>query len=82
MNGFTLKNGYALDVDPYYRGGGMYLYDSSPALTGITFSDNEANFRNFMKVINRDAGGLLLETMTTADIDGFLADSSKQARAA
>ena len=61
-----------------------------PLLAGIIratrsdewLSDTETNFRSFMKVINRDAGGLLLETMTTADIDSFIAYSSKKARAA
>jgi hypothetical protein len=35
-----------------------------------------------MKVLNRDAGGLLLETMTSTAIDYFIATSARKARAA
>jgi hypothetical protein len=43
---------------------------------------SEDNFRNLMKVLNRDAGGLLLETMTSTAIDCFIAASARKARAA
>lgn len=42
----------------------------------------ERNFREFMIVINRDAGGLLLEEMTNDEIDNFLASSTDKAQAA
>jgi len=44
ITGFTVRNGNAQADPPYHHtGGGMYLKDSNPTLTGLTFSDNTAS---------------------------------------
>lgn len=40
ITGFTVRNGFA--GGDAGRGGGMYLFDSSPTLLGVTFSGNTA----------------------------------------
>jgi len=39
-------------------------------------TSDEANFRHFMKVLNRNGGGILFEVMTAADVDKFLANTA------
>ncbi len=44
LDGFTITDGNANGSDPHYHGGGMFNYDSSPAVTNCTFSDNSADY--------------------------------------
>jgi chitinase len=39
-------------------------------------TSDEANFRHFMKVLNRNGGGILFEVMAAADVDKFLANTA------
>jgi predicted outer membrane repeat protein len=43
LDGFTITAGNANGTDPNDRGGGMYNYNSSPALINCTFSRNSAD---------------------------------------
>lgn len=43
LDGFTITLGFADDVD-HNDGGGMYLYQSSPTLTNVTFTANSAQY--------------------------------------
>jgi len=42
ITGFTIQNGNAQGDHPYHDGGGISLINSSPTLTGVTFSGNTA----------------------------------------
>ncbi|MBE2198860.1 MAG: hypothetical protein IAE79_09635 [Anaerolinea sp.] len=42
LDGFVITAGQANGSIPDYNGGGMYTYNGSPTLTGITFSGNTA----------------------------------------
>jgi len=42
LDGFTVTAGNANGSDPDYKGGGIYNYSSSPTLTNVTFSGNQA----------------------------------------
>ncbi|HEY5902253.1 MAG TPA: choice-of-anchor Q domain-containing protein [Anaerolineales bacterium] len=42
LDGFTIRDGNASALDPYDRGAGMYLIDSSPKLVSLTFTANQA----------------------------------------
>jgi hypothetical protein len=44
-------------------------------------TETEANFRVFMRVLNRNGGGVLFEALPEAQVDQFLEDSSEQAQA-
>lgn len=51
----------ALDKDPWYKG----------------YTSGVFNFREFMKVVNREGGGILFEVIADSDVDTFM-DSCKQ----
>ena len=39
-------------------------------------TSDEASFRHFMKVLNRNGGGILFEVMSKSEVDKFLADTA------
>lgn len=43
-------------------------------------TDTEANFRDFMKVLNRDGGGILFESLGTGYVDDFLESCAERAK--
>ncbi len=51
ITGFTIQNGYAQGNVPNACGGGMYLYQSSPTLTDVTFIGNTASSRCVLSLV-------------------------------
>ena len=53
IDGFTITGGNANGETPNHRGGGLYIYYSSPKITNCTFANNSADYGG--AVYNRDS---------------------------
>ena len=56
---------------PKLAQGMIRIMNAEPWITS-----EEASFRHFMKVLNRNGGGILFEVMSESEIDKFLADTA------
>ena len=71
LEGFTIVNGKALDGNTYDKGGGVYVWNSSPTLRDLRFVDCDAEYGGGLVLENSTSiVGNIVATGCTADRDG------------
>jgi len=63
IDGLTITGGNANGISPDHRGGGIYIYQSSPRITNCTISENTADFGG--GIYNRESSPYITNCVLT-----------------